>query len=359
MPLVPLLTNSGPTASVFAPASATGGGGGPNPSVSSLTVGPNGAVAFDSNAELLFGSSLPINSTVDNGGAQLYRPANGKMGWQLIAPNGANTFQIAVDGTYSFLETGSNQPLLLNAETIVSSLTVSSINGASPSGGTSDFSTASISSLTVSSISGVSSVSISAGDILTLNAPSLSVSAPNGVTVSAAAGMIVNAPTTLNGQTTAPQLGTSSITVSTINGSAYPPASSAYPKMSSIGLGGGGVQTQYFISTGAAAQFTTPFDVEAGHYYSLDVNFVLTAPGPAFTDHAVLDVPGANVNTVQKVIPLYPSTQTQASIKFIGTNAGQTYGLFSTDFAGSTELNLNSAIDNVVLTDFGLITTSF
>ena len=68
---------------------------------------------------------------------------------------------------------------------------------------------------------------------------------------------------------------------------------------------------------------------------------------------------GANVIQNQQMVPLYTSSLNQVSLKFAGAGNGQTYCLAGAEFGLPVELNLGSAIDNVQLTDYGFITSSF
>lgn len=167
MPLVPLITNSGPSASLYAPAAGGGGGGGgPNPSVSSLTLGVGGQIEFmNDNTWDTQGIAWATDAT--NTSSIIIQPtyatneagAAGKVviGVALGSAAATNYWDVAARGIY--LE-GTGFPPAAGAylcsdpnnvgSAYVSSLNVSSLNGAAPGGGGSG-PNLSVSSINVSS----------------------------------------------------------------------------------------------------------------------------------------------------------------------------------------------------------------
>jgi len=206
-----------------------------------------------------------------------------------------------------------------------------------------------------------SAASVSSLQVSTINAGSLDTLAIGGnLTVFnqiACSGLSTNQIEPVSGT----DVTISALLVSSINNAAYPPASSAYPKVSTIGLGGGGSQTSYdSISTNSFAQFTTPFDVVQNHCYEVSWNYNLKPSSAAqFTDYATFATTGLNAGTQAVVVPLAVSSLTQSRIFFIGQNTGQTYLACSTETSFPVELDLNYSTENVNLIDFGPIATSF
>lgn len=146
--LLGMVTSAGPTQPFFAPASGGGGGGGgPNPSVSSLSFAQGGQInmstflsiqdqtngrSFDYAVGLSLSTVVPV-------------AAQPCCYFDIASPNGTGSVALATanDGT-SWLTTyyqgqGASTLNVVADNVYMSSLTVSSINGASPGGGGSAF----------------------------------------------------------------------------------------------------------------------------------------------------------------------------------------------------------------------------
>jgi hypothetical protein len=160
----------------------------------------------------------------------------------------------------------------------------------------------------------------------------------------------------------APSVAVSSFTVSSVNGAAYPPAAGAYPKVSTIGLGGGGVQTLYSnISTGSLAQFTDTFGIEIGHLYQLSWNYsVVPSATATYGEHGIF-APASAVLGVPRTVyqDLGISTVSQNSVVLAGQGNGTAYMTFTTNTTAPVDLDMLYNTTNVELIDFGPIATSF
>ena len=146
-----MLISAGPTQPFFAPASGGGGGGaGPNPSVSTLSFAQSGQIlmstvlniydqAVGSSFDFWAGQSLSTFASVAGqpcSGVAIYSPnADGQLN-VVSADDGTNWIT-----TYGSGPTGTSVSTLnvVADNVVMSSLTVSSINGASPGGGASLF----------------------------------------------------------------------------------------------------------------------------------------------------------------------------------------------------------------------------
>lgn len=133
--------------------------------------------------------------------------------------------------------------------------------------------------------------------------------------------------------------------VSTINGGAYPPASSLYPFISSISPGGGGVQTQYFCSTNSEAQILTTFDTQVGHNYQLNLPFFVSSfTTPTYGDAILIGSVGAGATDLIYTLPLIQGATWNVPLVFKNTIAdAQVSVLIGTNTTFPIEVNLGSS----------------
>jgi hypothetical protein len=146
----------------------------------------------------------------------------------------------------------------------------------------------------------------------------------------------------------------SSISVSSINGVAPGGGGSLYPVVSTILPGGGGVQTQYFTSTGALIQVLTAFSTQVGHNYMLSLPFnVSTFNAPAYGDVITFATQGAGADDYQYTLPLIQAGAWNFPISFknkIGD--GGVAVILEANTAYPVEVNLGDS-DGAELVDLG------
>jgi hypothetical protein len=115
-----------------------GGGGSynPNPAYSTITMAPNTSGTVGPGV-INFTNSIGFRGSQDLRSALFYSPRNGAFANQIVAPGNDGTIEIGTDGTYGYITVTNNQGLDLRqpGDVFISSLTVSSINGATPGGG--------------------------------------------------------------------------------------------------------------------------------------------------------------------------------------------------------------------------------
>jgi hypothetical protein len=145
---------------LFSSISGGGGGGGgvtADPSFSSITLA-TGSGGFNANngdpGTITWTGQLLLTSSADETGALLYNPSNGAVGLELATPAGDGGVLLGADGGAVFINSIYSHPINIGvsgggAPVVVSSLSVSSINGAAPGGGGSVPGNLSVSSLTL------------------------------------------------------------------------------------------------------------------------------------------------------------------------------------------------------------------
>jgi len=408
---------------------APGGGGGPVPAnlVVSTVTGQNAATTGDPSKWILQQTSdgsgrtqLAANITDNIGfGTYPFIPV-------VATPNNAQTCAAAIDGTANPTNFGLQGSLIFNdsvsgtdawiyfedntvgmtvfsptkvaistPQVFISSLNVSSINGAAPGGGGSVSPDLALSTLTVN---GAGFITLDQGATLktvddlviqsdksgtatarfwtstttftaeAANANNLAIYNPgaNPIVESLNLTSQVGGPAVIRCDAgvrfQAPSVAVSSFTVSSINGASYPPAAGAYPKVSTIGLGGGGVQTFYpNISTGSIAQFTDSWTVEAGHLYQVSFNYALAPSTTATYGQVGIFAPVSGALGTQRSVyqDLSISTIAQQSVVVAGQGNGTAYMSFTTNTADPVNLDMLYNTTNVELIDFGPIATSF
>ena len=121
---------------------ASGGGGGsvgPNPQVSTLTISPNigwVGTAGQYKNDITWTSTLTFSNGTNGGNMWLTQGVYDPTDVTLVLENTSET-SVAYFGATSggaYIQAAYNQPLIIDAPTQVSSLTVSSINGVAPGG---------------------------------------------------------------------------------------------------------------------------------------------------------------------------------------------------------------------------------
>jgi hypothetical protein len=242
MSINPLITNSGPNASLYAPASGGGGGGGPNPAFSTITFptaiatgsGPTAGgilfsqqLIFDDPAtniagDIVFTAAAPyvgVAGATSTTSISVFAPANNS-----VLSIGAGQDQaIYIDGSAASGAPGVYWRGVGNVS--ISSMNISSINGAAPGGGGGVQSTianagsyinipAGANPMNFNLVQGASFTTPGNSGSLLINGNIL-----NNATVAASFSVGVNTPA----------IGTSSITVSTINGVAPGVTVSTFP----------------------------------------------------------------------------------------------------------------------------------
>lgn len=274
-----------------------GGSAGPDLTVSTLTVSDSGSINFDT--QLLLQSS--------GNGQALFTKAIDNTNVAIQATDGnAVVYLGAVNGMGGgYIATAYNQPLNILPSTIISTLTVSTLNQGS---------------LGNLSIGG----SVSVFNQLACSAVSTNVIAPvSGTNVTI-----------------------SSILVSSINNASYPPQSSLYPFISSINPGGGGgTQTQYFCSTNSEAQVLTTFETQLGHNYQLNLPFFIsTFNAPTYGDALLIGHQGAGATDLIYTLPLIQGATWNVPLVFKNTVAdGPVQVLLGTNTTYPVEVNLGSS----------------
>jgi len=322
-----------------------GGGVGPNPVFSTVTTQLDATIG---------GSVACAGVTLNGANATTTTLAVNASNFLSVA-NGVNTGNIAGCAQIA------NGPNPVS----ISSLNVSSINGAAPSGGGGP--PPAITS-TISSLVNLSSINFGSPGIVNM-AGSLQVADYFGASAistlridSIVPGGSVVIPLAILSTVNGP-VSVSSLTVSSINGAQPGGTGSLYPKVSTIGVGGGGVQTVYTsISTNSIAQFTTPFDVEAGHNYQISWNYSLAPSATAtYGQYASFYVGGPTVAPIRTInTDLSISTVNQGSIVFTGTGSGGQANLFCvTNTTTAATLDLGYTTTNIELVDLGPIAGSF
>ena len=315
MSLLPLITNRAPDASLYAPAGSGGGGGSgdPNPSFSSITLaaGPSG-FPNPGPGVISFTNAIGFNNLPDQMSANLYSPANGAVGWELTTPANDGGIAIGGDGGASFINSLYSRPIQIGiqgggAPVVMSSLTVSSINGAVPGGGVAPGANLpGLSTIGVSSIAGGVSIAsgAGAGDGLNMGNGTINFDSP---ATSRQANMFYNSSDSnlyivglsthtvrigSQSNTTALQIGDAGLFVpnvfgvSTLNGS-QPVITAAYPVSTLTG-------TQTYIPQGNVAwPLSGDIPVTAGHSYRISGNLALNNAGG--TGYTALSVSGGGV----------------------------------------------------------------
>jgi hypothetical protein len=147
----------------------------------------------------------------------------------------------------------------------------------------------------------------------------------------------------------------SSMWVSSINGAGPGGGGSVYPIVSTIQPGGpSGTQTQYFVSTGASAQVLTPFSTVVGHNYMLSIPFsASTFQAPVYGECLQFTSAGPGAQDLQCTVPLIQDGQWNFPISFknkIG-NAGVAF-LIAANTSYPVGINLGDQ-DGGELVDLG------
>jgi hypothetical protein len=344
---------------------APGGGGsaGPNLNVSTLSfplgnettagvINMISSLCFnDSNTnvdqDIIFRTNIPIAiafppissfvSTVNT--VQVNGPGGDNANGLLLLAGSADGR--ALLGTFNSLGTPSTLAIVADNVIMPTNLAVSSINGAAPGGGVNP---AGISTNQVVSydktvlLLGTNDV----GTNITLDGGkgTAQISANNGagdLTIMAA-----NTNVTFN------------LNVSSINSAAYPPVAGAYPVVSTIQPGGGGVQTQYFTSTGQPVQVLTSFSTLVGHNYTLSIPFnVSTFNSPSYGEAIQFSATGVGASDLQYTLPLIQAGAWNFPISFKNkVGDGGVAVTLEANTAYPVEVNLGDS-DGAELVDMG------
>ncbi len=385
-----------------------GGSSGPDLIVSTLTVNDSGSINFSYNngggaIDFNFNSGNTSSFTiqqVENQFASRVHTANGalavleKDGGLLnsYAPIQASGFELntqgfpgvptaglyySTGGVYLYAVGG----LTIDSAASVSSLTVSSINGVAPGGVSPDLL---VSTLTANnqinleqgaSLFATEDLNITSGKTASgarfffsttlftaeaANANSLNIFNPGGNPIAESLNLTsqVGGPTVISSgvpiRFQSPSVVVSSFTVSTINGASYPPSSSLYPFVSTIKPGGGGVQTQYFTSTGGLAQVLTSFSTQVGHNYMLSIPFnISTFNTPSYGDALQFATQGAGATDYAYTLPLLQNGAYNFPISFKNkVGDGGVAVVLEANTAYPVEVNLGDA-DGAELIDLG------
>ena len=143
----------------------------------------------------------------------------------------------------------------------------------------------------------------------------------------------------------------SSLNVSSINGAS--PGGGGGLNVSTISVGGSAQTFYSSISTNSSAQISQPFDIAIGHYYNLKWDYSIAPTVTAgLNDYATFNF-GGGLTQGHHTAPLAFSSITQGQLNFVANGNITTYLQVETNTTTPCELNLGSAIDNIILTDFG------
>ena len=412
-----LVNNANASQSYYAPAGGGGGGGSnPNPVVSTITFSQgssgseltDGMIFMNNTLNLLdLNSPTPQNNNfqfVTNVLTASVAPIVEQYqstfnGTSLWGPNASLTdtgnLALSADGLGRSLilatnATGNLSSLAILADTIVvptgmniSSLTVSSINGGNLAVSAISTSIATFPNSAAFPGTGiVMDTNLTINDINNANAsdymfisnqpePTLANFSTNAFFINAPAGvggvlslkscnnstsMIMAADSTSALrplEVVCASMNVSSINVSSINGAAPGGGGGSYPVVSTLKVGGGGAQTLYTgVSTNSAALISDNFDLQIGHYYNLKWDYAAIPTATAgLNDFSIFNI--SNVPLAHHAAPLAYSSLTQGVLGFFATGNVTAALQVETNTTTECAINLNSAIDNIVLTDFG------
>lgn len=145
----------------------------------------------------------------------------------------------------------------------------------------------------------------------------------------------------------------SSLNVSSINGASPGGGGGGGLTVSTISVGGSAQTFYSSISTNSSAQISQPFDIAIGHYYNLKWDYSIAPTVTAgLNDYTTFNF-GGGLTQGHHTAPLAFSSITQGQLNFVANGNITTYLQVETNTTTPCELNLGSAIDNIILTDFG------